>query len=190
MDYAPPLVLLAVYPQNSANTPSKTSFAKPNGGVVFCASTIWARTVRPNLACCRFLKLKSLTHAREGIACSRADGGDIGACAGTSSASRANPLRSLASYTVASQPTTFAASSRDNPTPALKTTASRSSKASDRRADARLAGLFACPPEIIRKGALRRSYIAGNGSTMRGAGSLATSKFLRVVKSWTRSPVP
>ena len=70
MDYAPPLVLLAVYPQNSANTPSKTSFAKQNGGGAFCASTIWARTARPNLACCRFLKLKSLTHTGEGIAVS------------------------------------------------------------------------------------------------------------------------
>ncbi len=71
MNYAPPLIPLLCIRRTSANTPSKTSFAKQNGGVAFCASTVWGKDGAPNLACCRFLKLKSLKHTGEGIACNR-----------------------------------------------------------------------------------------------------------------------
>ena len=48
MNYAPPLVLLVVSAELRKYS-SKTSFAKPNGGVVFWASTTWSKDGAPQL---------------------------------------------------------------------------------------------------------------------------------------------
>jgi len=49
MTYAPPLVLLAVHPQDSANQ---------NEGVAFCASKVWGKDGAPQLSMLSFLEAR------------------------------------------------------------------------------------------------------------------------------------